>query len=33
MTFLNDGDVATMQFVDLETVADDIVAARLEFAD
>ncbi len=33
LTFLNDGDVATMQFVDLETVADDIVAARLEFAD
>ena len=33
MTFLNDGDVATMQFVDVETVADDVVAARLMFAD
>lgn len=33
MTFLNDGDVATMQFVDVETVADDVVAARLMFVD
>lgn len=33
MTFLNDGDVATMQLVGVETVADDVVAARLMFAD
>ena len=33
MTFLNDGDVATMQFVDVATVAEDVVAARLMFAD
>ena len=33
LTFLNDGDVATMQFADIDTVADDVVAARLMFAD
>ena len=31
MTFLNDGDVATMQFVDFDTFVDDLVAARAEF--
>lgn len=32
MTFLNDGDVATMAFDDIDNVIDDIVAARMEFA-
>ena len=32
MTFLNDGDVATMEFMDADTVIDDVVAARMEFA-
>ena len=31
MTFVNDGDVATMHFVDCATVVDDVVASRLEF--
>lgn len=31
MTFVNDGDVATMHYLDIDIVADDIVASRLEF--
>ena len=31
LTFLNDGDVATMQFVDFDTFVDNLVAARAEF--
>ena len=32
MTFLNDGDVATMTYDDVDNVIDDVVAARMEFA-
>ena len=32
MTFLNDGDVATMTYDDVDNVIDDVVAARVEFA-
>ena len=32
MTFLNDGDVATMTIEDVDNVIDDVVAARMEFA-
>ena len=32
MTFLNDGDVATMTAEDVDNVIDDVVAARVEFA-
>ena len=32
MTFLNDGDVATMTYDDVDSVIDDVVAARMEFA-
>jgi len=31
MTFLNDGDVATMTYDDVDNVIDDVVAARMEF--
>ena len=31
LTFLNDGDVATMQFVDFATFVEDLVDARAEF--
>ena len=33
MTFLNDGDVAAMHYMDFVTVVDDIVSARIEFGD
>ena len=32
MTFLNDGDVATMTYDEVDNVIDDVVAARMEFA-
>ena len=31
MTFLNDGDVATMQFVDMDDFVSDLVAGRMAF--